>query len=313
MTGFLEILVIAAVAQLTVLPGEKVQFIIAGLSTRYKPLLVVGAASSAFAGWTAVEILFGRALQQALPGVVLDAATAGLFLLFAVLLYRSAPAASSLSAETATAAGASGTSRRPQTTRRESFGGDEEGGVETGFWSEDDERRFASDERGRDGRGRDERGRDERDRDERDRDIDTNQPRETDGGVATGVPEVTPDFELFGRRIEGHLGQFLSIFSMMAVGEFGDKTQLVTIGLAAQYGATSAIWFGEMLVIVPVSLANAYFFHRFSHRFDVRKAHYAGATIFAFFGLDTVLAITTGFSVWEQIVGSVSNLLLAVL
>ncbi|MFB6175893.1 MAG: TMEM165/GDT1 family protein, partial [Halobaculum sp.] len=219
MTGFVEILVIAAVAQLTVLPGEKVQFIIAGLSTRYEPLVVVSAAGTAFAGWTALEILFGQAIQQALPGVVLDAMTAGLFLLFAVLLIRSAP----------------------------------------------------------DGP-----------------DIDPS-PAETDGGVAAGkVPEVTPDFELLGKTVGGSLGRFLSIFTMMAAGEFGDKTQLVTIGLAVQYGATSAIWLGEMLVIVPVSLANAYFFHRFSHRFDVRKAHYVGAALFAFFGLDTVLSITTG-------------------
>ena len=66
MTGFLEILVVAFVAQLVVLPGEKVQFMIAALSTRYDPKVVVAAAGSAFAGWTAVEIAFGRALQSAL-------------------------------------------------------------------------------------------------------------------------------------------------------------------------------------------------------------------------------------------------------
>jgi putative Ca2+/H+ antiporter (TMEM165/GDT1 family) len=99
----------------------------------------------------------------------------------------------------------------------------------------------------------------------------------------------------------------------MAAGEFGDKTQLVTIGLAVQYGATPAIWLGEMLVIIPVSLANAYFFHTFSHRFNVRKAHLFGAVLFAFFGLDTVLSIVTGqllpgprISVWETIVSTVS-------
>ncbi len=106
---------------------------------------------------------------------------------------------------------------------------------------------------------------------------------------------------------------------MMAAGEFGDKTQLVTIGLAAQYGASAAIWFGEMFVIIPVSLANAYFFHTFSHRFDVRKAHYAGAALFAFFGLDTILGMATGpeavyghNSLWEAIVSNASDIILAV-
>ncbi len=236
MTGFVEIVVIAAVAQLAVLPGEKVQFIIAGLSTRYRPLLVVGAAGAAFAGWTALEILFGKAIQQALPGIALDAITAGLFLLFAVLLVRSAPGAEGV-------AGA-----------------------------------------------------------------------ETDGGVVgSRAMEIDAEFELLGRTIRGPIGQFLTIFTMMAAGEFGDKTQLVTIGLAVEYGATPAIWLGEMLAIIPVSLANAYVFHRFSHRFNVRKAHYLGAALFAFFGLDTVLAMFTGFSVWEQVVGSLSQLIVALL
>ncbi|MFC6871975.1 TMEM165/GDT1 family protein [Halobellus marinus] len=228
MSSYAEILIVAFLAQLAVLPGEKVQFIIAGLSTRFDPKVVVAAAGSAFAGWTALEILFGRALQSALPPVVLDAVTAVLFLVFAILLYRSAPSAGAASDE----------------------------GVVT----------------------------------------------ETDGGFA----ELT-DVSLPGRldRYSDSFGGFLPIFVMMATGEFGDKTQLVTIGLAVQYGATSAIWFGEMLAIIPVSLANAYFFHAFAHRVDMRKAHFASAAVFAFFGIDTALSIVTGFSVWETLVESI--------
>ncbi|MFC6723042.1 TMEM165/GDT1 family protein [Halobium palmae] len=244
MTPFLELVVIAAVAQLTVLPGEKVQFIIAGLSTRFKPMLVVAAAGTAFAGWTALEILFGQALQQALPGFVLDGITATLFLLFAVLLVRSVPDGSEISAESAT---------------------------------------------------------------------------QTDGGVVgTRIDEINPEFEMFGYTIGGQIGEFLTIFAMMAAGEFGDKTQLVTIALAAQYGASAAIWLGEMFVIIPVSLANAYFFHTFSHRFDIRKAHYAGAALFAFFGLDTILGLVTGpeavyghNSLWEAFVSVISDIFLS--
>ncbi|MFB6101574.1 MAG: TMEM165/GDT1 family protein [Haloplanus sp.] len=226
MTGWVEILTVAFVAQLMVLPGEKVQFIIAGLSTRYNPLVVVSAAGSAFAGWTALEILFGEALQRALPPIVLDAFTAGLFFVFAILLYRSAPS----------------------------------------------------------------RGEPER--------VDT---ATTDGGTTSPTADFEPT--VFGREIPEVFGGFFSIFTMMAAGEFGDKTQLVTIGLAAQYGAHPAIWAGEMLAIIPVSLANAFFFYRFSHRLDLRKAHFFSATLFAFFALDTVLSIVTGFSVWEALVG----------
>ena len=228
MTGYAELVVVAAVAQLAVLPGEKVQFIIAALSTRYRPAVVVAAAGTAFAGWTAVEIAFGAAIQRVLSRSVLDVFTAGLFLLFAALLLRSMPEESA--------------------------------------------------------------------------DL---RPAETDGGQ-TLPGGIDGEVTLFGREFSGTFGSFLSIVALMAAGEFGDKTQLVTVGLAARYGTASAIWVGEMLVIIPVSLANAYLFHRSSRRFDRRTAHLAGAALFAFFGLDTLLAVTTDFSVWETVVGAVS-------
>lgn len=230
MAPFLEVVAIAFGYQLAVLPGEKVQLIIASLSTRFHPLVVVAAAGSAFAGWTALEILFGELLQQLLPGLVLDGITAGLFLLFAVLLVRSAPA----------------------------------------------------------GRGQ----------------------TETDGGVAE---REDVDLTVMGRDLTDRYGAFLPIFAMMAAGEFGDKTQLVTIGLAAQYGAHPGIWVGEMLAIIPVSLANAYLFHHLVGRFDVRKAHLAGAAIFLFFGVDTMQSIVTGVSVWELVVTTAGELVLGTL
>jgi putative Ca2+/H+ antiporter (TMEM165/GDT1 family) len=227
---WLAVVFVAATAQLAVLPGEKVQFIIAGLSTRYHPLLVVSAAGTAFAGWTALEIWFGSALKGAVPALYLDAFTAILFAAFAVLLVRSAPAPES-------------------------------------------------------------------------------EPTATDGGTLTSSGEL--DVTVLGRDIPNALGGFVPIFALMAAGEFGDKTQLVTIGLAVEYGAHPGIWVGEMLAIIPVSLANAYFFHTFSHKFDMRKAHLFGAAIFGFFAADTVLAITTGFSIWETVVGEVASVLTA--
>ena len=235
MAEYPAIVVVAFLAQLAVLPGEKGQFIVAALSTRYHPLGVVAAAGAAFAGWTALEIWLGSALQAALPPLALDAFTAGLFLLFAVLLARSAPTPG--------------------------------------------------------------------------RDI----AAATDGGIG-GIGAIEDvRVPVVGWEVPDALGGYLPIFALMAAGEFGDKTQLVTIGLAAQYGATSAIWVGEMLAIIPVSLLNAYFFHRFSHLFDARRAHLVAAGLFAFFGLDTVLAILTGFSVWETLVGAVADVILAAL
>jgi putative Ca2+/H+ antiporter (TMEM165/GDT1 family) len=87
---------------------------------------------------------------------------------------------------------------------------------------------------------------------------------------------------------------FFPSFSLMVFGEFGDKTQLITISLAAQYGATSAIWFGEMFAIVPVSLVTALFFNRVSHRFDRKWLHRAAAAIFLLFALDILAMYTIG-------------------
>ncbi|MFB6297331.1 MAG: TMEM165/GDT1 family protein [Salinirussus sp.] len=232
--GFFELFLIAATAQLAVLPGEKVQFIISGLSTRFSPWVVVAAAGTAFAGWTVVEIVVGKALSNALPPAVLTGFTAALFFVFAAMMLRSAPAP-----------GTTGTA-------------------------------------------------------------------ETDGGFNMGESELRAfDPEIAGFELPDVVTTYVAIFAMMAAGEFGDKTQLITINLAATYGAAPAIWFGEMAAIIPVSLANAFFFYRFSRWFDLRKAHFAGATIFTFFGLDAALTLTIGVSLWERLVGAVSGLLLA--
>src|SRR6056297_1138172 len=90
MSGFVEIVWIAFVAQLLALPGEKGQLVIASLATRYNPYMVVAGAATAFGGWTAIEILLGSAIEGALPAAYLDAITAGLFVVFAVwILYAS--------------------------------------------------------------------------------------------------------------------------------------------------------------------------------------------------------------------------------
>ena len=183
--GWLEVLLAAATLQLLVLPGEKVQMIIAGLATKYNPYVVVAGAGVAFAGWTALEIVFGEALQRALPAIYLDAITGGLFLLFGVLLVYAA----------VTLDGAdSGTD--------DSSDGDDGGALAT--------------------------------------------ERRTDGGVVAGSRAAALD-----RRLPERYRGFLPAFSISAFGEFGDKTQLVTIGLAAQYGAHPAIWVRAPAVGLP--------------------------------------------------------------
>ena len=222
---FVEVLVAAATLQALVIPGEKVQMIIAGLSTKYRPLPVVAGAAVAFGAWTALEVAFGEALQGALPGVYLDAITAGLFVLFALLLARAG-------------------------LRVEGAGGGSAGDGEA---------------------------------------VTDGGPGTHAGGRLAGLDRHLPD------GAEG----FFPAFSASAFGEFGDKTQLVTIGLAAQYGAHPAIWLGEMLVIVPMSMLTAFVFNRSARRMtdDHRRwLYYGSALLFVAFAADITASYAFGVS-----------------
>lgn len=110
----------------------------------------------------------------------------------------------------------------------------------------------------------------------------------TDGGTG-GVTALKDDGPV---RFAG----FVPSFSVMVFGEFGDKTQLITIGLAVQYGAHPAIWLGEMLAIVPVSLLTALFFDRVAHRFDRTRFHRVAAALFVLFAADITAKYVIGRS-----------------
>lgn len=223
MATFLEILIAAATLQALVVPGEKVQMIIAGLATKYRPLPVVAGAAVAFAGWTALEVAFGEALQGTFPTLYLDAVTAGLFVVFAFLFVRAG-----------LGVGATGTAGSEAVT---------------------------------------------------------------DGGTGAHVDGRLA--ELDAHLPDGAEG-FFPAFSASAFGEFGDKTQLVTIGLAAQYGAHPAIWLGEMLVIVPMSLLTAFVFNRGARRLTDRHRRwlfYGSALLFLAFAADIAAAYALGVSV----------------
>jgi putative Ca2+/H+ antiporter (TMEM165/GDT1 family) len=226
--SFLEVLIAAATLQALVVPGEKVQMLIAGLSTKYRPLPVVAGASVAFGGWTALEVAFGEALEGTLPEVYLDAVTAGLFLLFAVLLVRAGLGVGDVGTAEDEAAGDRGTHTVA------------DGGTYV------------------------------------------------DGRLAA-LDDYLPD------GAEG----FFPAFSATAFGEFGDKTQLVTIGLAVQYGAHPAIWLGEMLVIVPMSALTAFVFNRGARRMtdDHRRwLYYGSALLFVAFAADIAASHALGVS-----------------
>lgn len=225
MAPWLDVIWYAFLLQLLALPGEKGQIIIAGLATRYNPYTVVAGAATAFGGWTVVEILLGDTLKGALPEIYLDAITAILFLIFAVLI----------------------------TYSESTMNGDK--GTDSSMF-----------------------------------DASPGSDMTANGGRTAGFVKRIGD--IVPEQYHG----FISAFSMMVFGEFGDKTQLVTIGLAVQYGAHPGIWIGEMLAIVPVSLLTALFFHKVSHRFNTVWFHRIAATLFVLFAADIASKYILGMS-----------------
>ena len=89
---------------------------------------------------------------------------------------------------------------------------------------------------------------------------------------------------------------YLSSFSAMAVAEFGDKTQLITISLAATYGAHPAIWLGEMAAIVPVSTLTAVTFARTTHYLNLTWIRRGAAAMFLLFASDIASKYLLGVS-----------------
>lgn len=101
------------------------------------------------------------------------------------------------------------------------------------------------------------------------------------------VAEYVPD------RIEGGVMAFL----VMLLGEFGDKTQIITISLAAQYGTAWEIWAGEMLAIIPVTFLNALVISGFVQKYDNDKIKYGASILLVLFAFDIFLSQATGYSI----------------
>lgn len=205
MAGWIEIVAVAAGLQLLALPGEKGQFVVAGLATRYDPWRVVAGASLAFGCWTVVEILVADALRGAFPETAVSATMGLLFL--AVGAWYLLPAVS-----------------LPTTDREET--------------------------------------------------------------LLSRIEGVSPP---------GYEG-FAAAFGLFAVGEIGDKTQLITIALAVRYGADPAVWLGVMAAFVPVTAVTAVASARLSDRVRPELVRRIAGAVFLAFGVDALAGALFGRS-----------------
>ena len=104
------------------------------------------------------------------------------------------------------------------------------------------------------------------------------------------IPDKIDDDELSAPKF-GVLGTTIVAFFLA---EMGDKTQIATVALAAQYGAYVAVvagtTLGMMIANVPAVIAG----DRVAHRLPVRLIHGVAASLFAVLGIAALLGLGEG-------------------
>lgn len=108
--------------------------------------------------------------------------------------------------------------------------------------------------------------------------------------VWTLIPDRLDDDET---RLAG-LGVFGTTLIAFFVAEMGDKTQLATVALAAQYQAVSSVVMGTTVGMMIANVPAVLMGERIARRFPVRLVHGIAAAIFAVLGAATLLGAGEG-------------------
>ena len=109
--------------------------------------------------------------------------------------------------------------------------------------------------------------------------------------IAIGLWALKPDTIEAGAGERGQLGVFLTALVAFFLAEIGDKTQLATIALAANYNALVAVVIGTtlgmMIANVPVVLAG----DRLLRRIPLRTIRWVAAGMFAAIGATVLFGL----------------------
>ncbi len=89
-------------------------------------------------------------------------------------------------------------------------------------------------------------------------------------------------------------GVFGTTLVAFFLAEIGDKTQVATIALAAQYQSVAAVVAGTTLGMLIANVPAVILGDRIAHRLPVRLVHRVAAGIFAALGLATLLGVAEG-------------------
>lgn len=86
-----------------------------------------------------------------------------------------------------------------------------------------------------------------------------------------------------------HFGVFGTTLVAFFLAEMGDKTQVATVALAAQYHAFFSVVAGTTLGMMIANVPAVFLGDRIAHRMPVRLVHAIAAAIFAILGVATLL------------------------
>ena len=81
------------------------------------------------------------------------------------------------------------------------------------------------------------------------------------------------------------LNPFISTFSMIALAEMGDKTQLSAITLSAKYDSPYLVFFGAVLALVLISLLGIFAGKKLCEMVPMSKIKLGAAVMFILFGI----------------------------
>ena len=100
---------------------------------------------------------------------------------------------------------------------------------------------------------------------------------------------LIPDtFDEDDARLGGR-GVFVTTLVAFFFAEMGDKTQIATVALAAQYRAFYSVVAGTTLGMMLANVPAVYLGERIAHRVPVKVVHVVAAALFALLGIATLL------------------------
>jgi putative Ca2+/H+ antiporter (TMEM165/GDT1 family) len=108
--------------------------------------------------------------------------------------------------------------------------------------------------------------------------------------IAMAVWTMIPDkFEEEDANLATKAGVFMTTLVAFFLAEMGDKTQVATVALSAQYNALIAVVAGTTLGMMIANVPAALLGDRIANRIPVRLVHTIAAAIFAVLGFATLL------------------------